>query len=62
MRGYGDYRSRGLYIQRRDQERMVGEDALERALLEGAESGMSRRSVLDIMAAVETRTRANREP
>ncbi len=62
MRGYGDYRSRGLYIQRRDQERMVGEDALERALLEGAESGMSSRSVLDIMAAVETRTRANREP
>ena len=62
MRRCGDYRNRGLYIQRRDQKRMVGEDALERALLEGAESGMSSRSVLDIMAAVETRTRANREP
>ena len=71
MRGFiksrvegGDYHNESEYIRdlvRRDQQRMANEDALERALLEGAASGVSNRSVLDIMADVENQMRANGE-
>lgn len=71
MRGFvksrvqgGDYHNESEYIRdliRRDQERLANEDALERALVEGAASGFSDRSVLDIMADVESQMRANGE-
>ena len=71
MRGFiksrvdgGDYHNESEYIRdlvRRDQERLANEDALERALIEGAASGVSARSVLDIMAEVEAQMRANGE-
>jgi antitoxin ParD1/3/4 len=71
MRGFiksrvegGDYHNESEYIRdlvRRDQERLVNEDALERALVEGAASGVSSRSVLDIMADVEAQMRADGE-
>ena len=71
MRGFiksrvegGDYNNESEYIRdlvRRDQERLTNEDALERALLEGAASGVSHRSVLDIMADVESQMRADGE-
>jgi len=71
MRGFirsrvdgGDYHNESEYIRdlvRRDQERLANEDALERALIEGAASGYSGRSVLDIMADVEAQMKADGE-
>ena len=60
----GDYLSGSEYVRdlvRRDQERLVNEGALERALIEGAVSGASDRSVLDIMADVEAKMGADHE-
>jgi len=69
MRGFirsrvegGDYHNESEYIRdlvRRDQERLANEDALERALLEGRTSGVSHRSVLDIMADVDNEINAD---
>ncbi len=60
----GDDLSGSEYVRglvRRDQERLVNEGALERALIEGAVSGASDRSVLDIMADVEAKMGADHE-
>ena len=71
MRGFiksrvkgGDYHNESEYIRdlvRRDQERLANEDALEQALIQGAASGVSNRSVLDIMVDVENQMRADGE-
>ena len=69
MRGFiksrvqgGDYHNESEYIRdlvRRDQERLFNEDRLEKALIDGAESGVSDRSIFDIMDDVERRLKAD---
>ncbi len=67
MRGFiksrvesGDYHNESEYIRdlvRRDQERL--DDALEQALIEGENSGVSNRSVLDIMRDAKAQLKAD---